>query len=279
MARRLASGTCCPIVVVASDAVDWTSVRKAVLLVCMLSGCGRLGFGESATNVDGSLGSSDGDVGGSNSDAAADGAPGMVQLGQTSPVVDAQGGQTATLPTPSSPGSLLVMTFGANSVSSLELPAGWMIATSVSTTGACSAAIAYLPNNPGGITEVTYVQPQLLPTVAHLTEWAGIATNSPLDAIGTTSAQVSDSSQTVQTATATTASNTLAIDVFCEAINNPTYTGDPAWIGLGTVTNGPSEASFLSEYRVVAAPGVVSTTVTSSNPGKYSAAVATFRPQ
>jgi hypothetical protein len=249
-----------------------------VLLVCLLGGCGRFGFGESSTGIDGSVGDGGDTSNDASNDASSDGATPMLQLAQTSPIVDGAGAQTLSLPAPSTAGSLLVITFGANSIENLGLPAGWMIATSVETNGACTAAIAYLANNPGGITDVMYTQPQLLPTVAHLTEWKGVATSAPLDAIGTTSAQVSDSTQIVQTATATTANNSLAIDVFCEAINNPTYTGDPAWISFGTVTNGPSEPSFVSEYRFVAAPAIVSTTVTSSNPGKYSAAIATFRP-
>lgn len=68
----------------------------------------------------------------------------------------------------------------------------------------------------------------------------------------------------------------MVIDVFCEDVNMPTYTGDPAWTTLGTHRAGPSEPSFLSDYRIVASPGVV---VTSSVNGKHSAATAAFRSQ
>jgi hypothetical protein len=209
---------------------------------------------------------------------ATDAPPAMLQHVQQSAVSSNVGSQTLTLPAPSTAGTLLVIAFGANDISNLTLPAGWMIAVSVATTGACTAAIAYLPNNPGGVTDVTFGQPSLLPTAAVLAEWSGIATSNPLDAIGTTSGTTASTTQSVQTATATT-TRTMVIDVFCEDVNMPAYTGDPAWTTLGSHSAGPSEPSILSDYRIVASPGVVGETVTSSVNGKHSAAIAAFRSQ
>jgi hypothetical protein len=216
---------------------------------------------------------------GATSDMMADGGPDpMIQHTQATAVVSNVGPQTLTLSTPSKPGSLLVIALVANDVSSLMLPNGWIVATSVLTSGACAGAIAYLPNNPGGITSVMYTMPSLAPNAAQLTEWAGVATTNPVDAIGTTMAATGSTMQTVQTATATTVPNAVAIDAFCEDVNNPTYTAGPGWTKLGSFSNGPAEPSFITSYRMVPTPGVVSDTVTSSVNGKHSAVIAAFRP-
>jgi hypothetical protein len=259
--------------------IYWESVLKVVVAVATLAGCGRFGFGL-ADDGDG-----DAAVDGSAADAAdadapgmADAPPAMLQHVQQSTVSATVGSHTLVLPAASTAGTLLVIALGANDISNLVLPAGWMIATSVATTGACTAAIAYLPDNPGGITSVMFSQPSLLPTAALLTEWSGIATANPLDAIGTTIGTTASNMQSVQTATPTT-TRTLSIDVFCEDVNMPTYTGEPGWTTLGTHSDGPAEPSIISDYRVVAAPGIVGETVTSSANGKHSAAIAAFRSQ
>ncbi|HEY5944243.1 MAG TPA: hypothetical protein VIV40_02070 [Kofleriaceae bacterium] len=247
---------------------------RAVALVCLLAGCGRLGFG---------LGDDDhasADAPDITADIGGDAAPSMVALVQASTTVNSPGG-TVTLPfgSPTTAGTLLVATFGANDISNLVLPAGWMIAQQAFTSGGCFAVVAYQANNPGGITSIDLGQPSLLPTVAVATEWTGITASSPLDAIGLSSGGAPMTTQTVQTATPTVAADELAISVFGEDVGMPQYSGDPTWQLLGTASNTSSSPSFIAQYKRIAVPGAVGTTVTSSVAGKYAAAIVTFRSQ
>jgi hypothetical protein len=246
-----------------------------VLLVSLLAGCGRFGFGAGEDDVDANIAV---DASGSGSDASDDdGLIGTTSAGthvQQSATADAAGPYTLTLPAPSTAGSLLVMTMGSSSTG-LVMPPGWLVAQQVSVSGGCVAAIVYYPNNPGGITDVTFEQGALVPSVAVLTEWTGVTT---LDVIGTASSSGPASTLTVQAAAPATA-NGVAINVFCEAVNMPQYTTSEGWTNLASASNGPSEASFSTNYRLdYAAGSTVDGSVTTTIAGKYAAIVATFKP-
>jgi hypothetical protein len=247
-------------------------VTKAIALLCCLAGCGRLGFGVADDDVAGDA------RGDGNSDGPRIDADTGMPPTQVSPVVaNATGDVILPFTNPTVAGSLLVVAIGTNATSNLALPAGWTIANQVSTNGGCTALIGFRPNNPGGLTSVTVTQISGVPTVALASEWNEITSTMPLDVIGSTSGNNPTAAQTVQTAQATTAAGELAVTSFCEDVNNPTYTGDPAWQTLGKATAASSSPSFIAEYTHAAAPGVVAATVTSSVSGKYAATIATFR--
>jgi hypothetical protein len=245
-------------------------VPRAIALVCFLAGCGRLGFG---VTDDDPLAA---DASALDPADATDAAPTTIAHAQASAPVDVAGPMTMTLPASSTPGSLLVVTLGTSDTSNLVVPAGWTFATQIAVSGGCVAAILYYANNPGGIASVTFDQPSLVPTVAQLTEWTGATT---LDATGTATSSSPVTMLAVQTATPATATGGIAIDVFCEAVNQPAFTAGPGWTNLTTASNGPAEASFITDYKLGIGPGVVGETVTTSVAGKYAAAIATFRAQ
>jgi hypothetical protein len=256
-------------------------VRRVLVLVSLIAGCGRFGFGPNVERTDASTGDSSVVDGATADGAPGDGAGDDAIVGssshvQASPAVGVVGPFTMTLPAPSTAGSLLVVALGTSSTSSMIMPTGWVIAEQASISGGCIAAIAYYPNNPGGIQAVTFDQPTLIPTVAQLTEWIGARA---VDALGTATSSAPVATLTVQTATTTTAGSGVAINVFCEAVNMPQYTTGAGWTNLATASKGPSEASFSTNYQLGYAAGTtVAGIVTTTVAGKYAAVIATFSP-
>ena len=253
------------------------AVRGSLALLYLLTGCGRLGF-QDAVRLDG--GGSDSSDPASDTLDSADGTTTSsgITFAQQSPAFNGTGPFTLTLPAQATPGSLLVVTMGANDTSMLVLPGAWTIAQQVSVNGGCFALVAYIANIPPGVQSITFQQPAGLPSVAVLSEFAGV-TATALDVTGTNSSSVPAATQSVSTTSATTASGALAVDVFCEDVNNPTYVGASGWTNLGTVSNSSAVPSFSSDFRIVAASGVVTETQTSSLAGKYAATIATFQAQ
>jgi hypothetical protein len=248
---------------------------RAVVLACLLGGCGRLGFDARDFAA--------GDAKGSDSAIASDAADAsgnaMIQRWQETAVANTVGGAMLTLGTPSMPGSLLVLAIAANDLSSLGLPSGWTQAATTGSNGACFGLIAYLPNNPGGIGSITYTMSTGAPSVAQLIEIANASTTAPLDAVGQIAASSPVVSQTVSTSTSTTSPQELAVTLFCEDVNMPTYSpAGSAWMRLGTFSNSSSSPSYEAEYSLVPATMVVTATVTSDVAGKYTGLIATFRP-
>lgn len=245
-------------------------MSRVLLLVGLFAGCGRFGFGAEGDRPDASI---DAPTDSPDDDTLID-TTGVATKVQQSATADTAGPYTLTLPSPSTAGSLLVMTMGSSSTG-LVMPPGWMFAQQLSVSGSCVAAIVYYPNNPGGITDVTFQQGTLVPSVAVLTEWANVTT---LDVIGTTSSNSPATNLTVQSATPTTSSG-VAINVFCEAVNMPQYTTAEGWTNLAAASKGPSEASFSTNYRLdYSAGSMVDGSVTTTVAGKYAAIVATFKP-
>jgi hypothetical protein len=83
-------------------------------------------------------------------------------------------------------------------------------------------------------------------------------------------------SQTVSTSGPTTGAIDVAVTIYCEDANMPTYTPDPAWERVGTYKAGSATPSMEADYKVVT-PGVASETITSSVNGKYAAVIAAFK--
>ena len=244
------------------------------LLLAGLAGCGRMDFDAIATTSD-ARAMSDApavaDIG-----SGIDMAVGPPALVQTSVVAVASNGVTVTLPASSTAGTLLVATIASNGVNPIGLPPSWTLAVWIGTGGGCYATIAFELNNPGNETSFVFSQGAGIPTLGQITEWSGLAT---LDATGTATSASPTTSQLVQTGSVTTVPDELGIDVFCEDVNTPTYSPGTGWTSVGTYSNVPSAPSFSSDYRLGLAAGMISETQTSSGPGKYSAAIATFRPQ
>ena len=245
-------------------------------MVCMATGCGRLGFdilGDSPADARTNDGMSDGTVM-VMVDAPIDVPTVPVTYSQKSSTANGVGPQTITLASASTAGTMLVLSLGANGVSSLVLPPGWIIAASTGFSGACYALIAYYPNNPGGITDVMYMQPSGLPSVAVVSEIGGVTA---LDAFGTATGMNPVSMQTVATSGPTSTDRGIAVTTFCEDVNNPTYTSGAGWTNIAQFATGAASTSFTSDYKEFTAPGVITETVTTSPTGKYSAVIATFR--
>lgn len=252
------------------------SLRAGVLMVCMATGCGRMGFdllGDRAPDArlsDGMmLENADATI-----DVPTDTPTVPVAFSQKSSTGSGVGPQTLTLSTASTPGTMLVLSMGANSITSLGLPSGWIVAVSTGFSGACYALIAYYPNNPGGITQVMYTQPAGLPNVAVVSEVSGVTA---LDAIGSINNMSNVTMQSVTTSGPTSTDRGIAITTFCEDVNNPTYTSGAGWTNISQFATGAASTSFNTDYKEFTAVGVVSETVTSSTNGKYAAVIATFR--
>lgn len=242
----------------------------------MATGCGRMGFdllGERAPDArlgDGAMVV----IPDAMVDVPVDVPTVPVSYSQKSSTANGTGPQTITLAAASTAGTMLVLSLGANGLGSLVLPAGWIVAASTGFSGACYALIAYYPNNPGGITDVLYSQPVGLPSVAVISEIAGVTA---LDAFGTATGMNPVATQTVATSGPTSTDRGIAITTFCEDVNNPTYTTGAGWTNIAQFAAGAASTSFTTDYKEFTAPGVVSETVTTSPTGKYSAVVATFR--
>jgi hypothetical protein len=242
-------------------------------LVCLasLAACGRLGF-EPRVSADAS-GDADRDA------TLGDGQPSTIALVQIGMVLSSSNGLTLTLPAPSTAGTLLVATFGDNSIVQLNLPPPWQLAAASPSSGTGYAILAYQANNPGGITSVTFMQTSGIPLAGLLSEWSGVATTSPLDAMGSTMSASPVTSQSVQTSTVPTVAGELAIAVFSQDANVPSYTTGTGWTNVGGFGNLASAPSFTADYQLGVPMAVVGETVTSSVAGKYGAIVVTFLPQ
>lgn len=259
---------------------------RRVVLALLASACGRLGFdaqrlaGDASPGGDGPRDSAIDSID-SAIDSMPDAAPLPLMFVQKSSVAASAGGPvTPMLAAASTAGTTLVIAIASNDPTSLVLPPGWQLAVQMYTSGNCSSTIMYYPNNPGGITSVLVTINGAVPTDAVLQEFQGVRLATPVDVIGTANSNNPQASQTVATSASTTAAGDLAIAMFCEDVNNPTYTGGGGgWTNLGTLTNSSASPSFNVDYQLSVPMAVVSETVTSSLGGKYQAAVATFLKQ
>jgi len=249
---------------------------RIALLLC-LTACGRFGFDERQRATDAPVtGDAAGDASGDAAiDAGPDGAPAMVAQVQVGTVAQSAGGPiTTTLPAPSTAGTLLAVAVATNDPTSLALPAGWQTAVLQTSSGTCSAAIGYLPNNPGGVQDIVVTINAGVPIDAIASEWSGATA---VDVIGQSSSNNPQTAQAVQTAMPTTVARAAAIAVFCEDANNPTYVVPNGWSVQGQFSNVSSSPSFVAEAITGLPAGVVMAAATSSIGGKYQAAIATFR--
>jgi hypothetical protein len=208
-------------------------------------------------------------------------APSVISNRQTgSEVGPATKNITATLPLPSLPGTLLVVTIRSDTNPShkpFTAPAGWFQAVTALEDGAAHTDIWYYPNNPGLLNSATFgASPAAISMVAQMTEWTGVATASPLDQTGTTTIATSQKNATIATSGAMSPANELVITNvgFASAGAGNTYTPAAGWNSLtNDQTNG-----FGSEYRRDLPAAVASETVTYTSNTTWAAVIATFKP-
>ena len=178
-----------------------------------------------------------------------------------------------TLPAASTAGNLLVATVNADATATpFTAPAGWVSAAGINQGTAGRVEIWYYPNNPGGISSVTFTT--AVNAVGELTEWSGVAVTSPLDQTGTFATATTSTTATISTGAATTMANELVItnDAF-KVAGGGTFTPNAAWTSLvKDIPNG-----FGSEYRLDLPAAVASETVTTNQASPWSMAITTFK--
>jgi hypothetical protein len=249
-----------------------------IVLLTIAAGCGRLGFdprgGADADPVTGD-GAHDGAT---DTAAGSDGATSTVTLAQSSPAIIGIGPQTVTLPNPTVAGSLLVATFGVNTMS-LTLPAGWSTNATGQVTGACYSLIATNVTGAAGQQSFTFTLPGGAPVAVQISEWTGVDLGNPFDAAGFGGSMTPANPLMISTLGPTSVAGDLAIASFCEDTTNPTFTPGAGWTELGQGSNTSASPSMITEYQRGVAAGVVTASATSSLTTKYAATVLTFHAQ
>jgi hypothetical protein len=183
-----------------------------------------------------------------------------------------------TLASSSTAGSLLVavLTNGNGSVSNaFSGPSGWQSAAGTWQSGNGRVDILYYPNNPGGITSVTFsVTDSGGAIMGQLSEWTGADFSSPLDVTGANTCS-STTTCTVTTSSSTSMPGDLGITVFT-TMNSPTsYGAGSGWTHMFT---DPTNQLSVADRRLSLAQGGVSETESdSSTTNNWVGAIATFR--
>ncbi|HUY73823.1 MAG TPA: pilus assembly protein TadG-related protein [Candidatus Dormibacteraeota bacterium] len=183
---------------------------------------------------------------------------------------------TATMPAASLQHTLLVVTINSlETPNRFVAPAGWVSAAQVDEAGAGRSEVWYYPDNPGGISSVTFtINPANINTVAQLSEWNGVALAAPLDRTGT-AVNAGSTSATVSTTGATAQAGELVItsDGFNKGVLGQTFAAGAGWTSLDS--NLPD--GFASEYRLDLPAAVASETVTGNPATAWSLTMATFK--
>ena len=184
---------------------------------------------------------------------------------------------TATMPAASLQHTLLVATINSpQTPNRFVAPAGWVSGAQVSQAGSGRSEVWYYPDNPGGISSVTFtVNPANISTVAQLSEWNGVALAAPLDQSGT-ALNAGSTSATVSTGGATAQAGELVItaDGFNKGVGGQTFAAGAGWTSLtADVPDG-----FASEYRLDLPAAVATETVTGNPASPWSLSMATFKP-
>ena len=213
--------------------------------------------------------------------AGAGAAPAAAAISQVqkSPATYNGGGTlTITLPSASQSGSLLVATVGAEGSTTLTAPAGWVRAAQNTASGSDTNEIWYYPNNPGGITSVTFGSGGTSMT-GGTSEWRGVAAASPLDRTGT-NAVGNSSTLTVATSAATTTSGQLAVTSFAHKTSSAqpvSFTPGSGWTNIGNSGARSLKVHGTADYKTGLAAGTISEQQTVSISGGMTGVIATFK--
>src|SRR5437773_2467883 len=122
---------------------------------------------------------------------------------------------TATMPAGSQAGTLLVATVSAETTpNKFAASAGWLSAAEANQPGEGRSEIWYYPNNPGGISSITFtMNPATVNGNAQLSEWLGVATASPRDQSGGSAVRVAAPTSVLATAGALAPTGELVVTV------------------------------------------------------------------
>ena len=145
---------------------------------------------------------------------------------------------TASLPAASIAGTLLVATaVSGPTPNRFTAPAGWVAATIASDATAGRSEIWYYPNNPGGISSVTFtINPANIGATAQMSEWQNVDVVAPLDQTGATTAPTNQLTATVTTAAAQTATGTATVAIYPAP--------DATITAASALTNGATTANY-----------------------------------
>ncbi len=184
---------------------------------------------------------------------------------------------TATLPAASQAGTFLVATVSAETTpNKFAATAGWISAAEANQAGEGRSEIWYYPNNPGGISSVTFtMNPATINGNAQVSEWLGVATASPLDQSGASTVPVPTTTTVIATSGAMTQTGELVITVDgFQNLPGQTFTRGAGWTGAVTdIANG-----YGSEYRRDLPVGIASETLTTGTASLWANAIASFKP-
>lgn len=182
---------------------------------------------------------------------------------------------TPTMTSASTAGTLLVAIVRSDDTANrFTATAGWVVADFANVAGQARSEIWYYPNNPGGISSVTFtITPSNIDSIAQMSEWRNVAAVVPVT--GTQTVASNQLTATVSTSAATPVANELVItgDGFAE---NPAQTVNlgASWNNLANdATNG-----FGSAYRLDLPAAVASETVSSNVATTWSLVIAAFKP-
>jgi len=195
-----------------------------------------------------------------------------VQIGSMAFIANG-GSVTATLPTASSSGTLLVATVTCDlTTATVGAPSGWSLA--ITGTGFANGSSIWYANQ-GGVSSATFTSSNGGAIAAQLSEWSGVT---KVDQTGTASTPSATASVTVSTSGALTAGGELAVTTYGQATGQQsliTYTPGAGWTALGATAT--TRMHYTADYRVGAGPGAISETVTSSVAATWVAVIATFK--
>ena len=241
--------------------------------VVAAAGCGRRGF--DADDEGGPRSDSTNETDGDGDDSGVVSAIKPIQAG---PIVIGSGGNvTPTLPKPTVAGNLVVATIAMSGTTGMTPPPSWSVAAVGGANMICYVAIAYDPNNAGGITSATFGFAGGISCIAQLSEWSGVAAD-PLDEFGMVTA-AAGTTATVATSVPTSNADDLAITAFCQYATMATYTPESGWTNLGYFSSpGTNGGHLASDYRRALPQGTISETETSSYSAQWGGVIVTFHP-
>jgi hypothetical protein len=191
---------------------------------------------------------------------------------------------TLTLPSPSTAGTLLVATFGADGGDRGSTPAGWTkAAVGGDTFVGNQAAVYFYANNPGGISSQAFSFPGSGWMAGQLTEWTGIATASSLDVATPNSTYTSSSASTypVTAPSATADTDELAVSVWQQteaSASTDSFTPGTGWTNIGSTGSVSKTDHYTADFLTgVNAATTVAETQAASHAGTWEAAIVTFK--
>jgi hypothetical protein len=181
---------------------------------------------------------------------------------------------TATLPAPSTPGTMLVAVLAADA-SYFTGPIGWMYGCE-STIGGRVSGLRIYPNNPGGITTAEFFAAGATTFYAQISEWTGV---SSVNRFGST--QGTGTSLTLTTQNPSPIAGTLGIAAFHFNLSSPntvTFSPSAGWSLLAESGGATRRQHVASGFMFDAPIGNATITMSASSTGDWTGCMETFQP-